>query len=81
MNSALLLSNAIALVILVGFNVAPESGAEPLAQRMPHYLQVQKAPQLAVMNDRGSFMGQEISQEVSQDGTLDTAQYPERLVF
>lgn len=77
MNSALLLSNALALMILVGFNVAPESDAEPLAQRMPHYLQVQKAPQLAVMNDRGSFM----SQEVSQDGTLDTAQYPERLVF
>ena len=81
MNSALLLSNAIALMILVGFNIAPESDAEPLAQRMPHYLQVQKAPQLAAMNDRGSFAGQELGQEVSHDGTFDTAQYPERLVF
>jgi hypothetical protein len=77
MNSALLLSNAIALAILLGFHFIPESGAEPVAQRMPHYLQLQKAPQLAVMSDERSF----VSQEVSQEGILLPAQSSERLVF
>ncbi|MHC8331855.1 hypothetical protein [Pseudomonas sp. LB3P25] len=77
MNSALLLSNAIALAILLGFHFVPESGAEPIAQRMPHYLQVQRAPQLAVMSDERSF----VSQEVSQEGILLPAQSSERLVF
>ena len=77
MNSALLLSNAIALAILLGFQFIPESGAEPVAHRMPHYLQLQKAPQLAVMNDERSF----VSQEVSQEGVLLPAQSSERLVF
>ena len=66
MNSALLLSNAIALAVLVGFHFVPESGAVQVAQRMPHYLQLQRAPQLAVMSDQRSF----ISQEVSQEGIL-----------
>ncbi|MHC8288252.1 hypothetical protein ACYZUD_15825 [Pseudomonas sp. XS1P51] len=77
MNSALLLSNAIALAVLLGFHFVPESGAEPVAQRMPHYLQVQKAPQLAVMSDQHGF----VSQEVSQDNILLPAQSSERLVF
>lgn len=77
MNSALLLSNAIALAVLLGFHFAPESGAEPVAQRMPHYLQVQRAPQLAVLSDRHGVVGQEVSQE----NILRTAQSSERLVF
>ncbi|MHC8363386.1 hypothetical protein ACYZUA_24515 [Pseudomonas sp. LS2P72] len=77
MNSTLLLSNAIALAILLGIHFVPESGVEPVAQRMPHYLQVQRAPQLAVMNDQRSF----VSQEVSQEGILLPAQSSERLVF
>ena len=53
MNSTLLLANAAALAVLVGFHFAPQGAApEPVAQRMPHYLQVQKAPQLAVLNDQ-----------------------------
>lgn len=77
MNSALLLSIAIALAILLGFHFVPESGVKPVAQRMPHYLQVQRAPQLAVMSDQRSF----VSQEVSQEGILLPAQSSERLVF
>lgn len=77
MNSALLLSIAIALAILLGFQFVPESGVESVAQRMPHYLQVQRAPQLAVMSDQRSF----VSQEVSQEGILLPAQSSERLVF
>lgn len=77
MNSTLLLSNAIALTVLLGFHFIPESGAEPVAQRMPHYLQVQRAPQLAVMSDQRSF----VSQEVSQEGIWVPAQSSERLVF
>ncbi|MHC8383082.1 hypothetical protein [Pseudomonas sp. LB3P14] len=76
MNSALLLSNAIALAILLGFHFVPESGAEPVAQRMPHYLQLQRAPQLAVMSDERSF----VSQELSQEG-IPLPQSSERLVF
>ncbi|MEO4012456.1 hypothetical protein [Pseudomonas rossensis] len=77
MNSTHLLSNAIALAILLGFHFVPESGVEPVAQRMPHYLQVQRAPQLAVMSDQRSF----VSQEVSQEGILLPAQSSECLVF
>lgn len=73
MNSALLLSNAIALAVLLGFHFAPESGAEPVAQRMPHYLQLQKAPQLAVMSDQRVF--------VSEDNNPLPTQSSERLVF
>ncbi|KJZ61497.1 hypothetical protein [Pseudomonas fluorescens] len=78
MNSALLLSISIALAILLGFHFAPESGVEQVAQRMPHYLQVQRAPQLAAMSDQRSFVSQ---QEVSQEGILVPAQSSERLVF
>jgi len=77
MNSALLLSNAIALAVLLGFHFAPESGAEPVAQHMPHYLQVQRAPQLAVLSDQHGFAGQEVSQE----NILLPAPSSERLVF
>lgn len=77
MNSTLLLSNAIALTVLLGFHFIPESGAEPVTQRMPHYLQVQRAPQLAVMSDQRRF----VSQEVSQEGIVLPAQSSERLVF
>jgi hypothetical protein len=73
MNSVLLLSNAIALAVLLGFHFAPESDAEPVAQRMPHYLQLQKAPQLAVMSDQRVF--------VSEDSSPIRTQSSERLVF
>ena len=78
MNSALLLSNAIALAILLGFHFAPENGAvQVVAQRMPHYLQLQKAPQLAVMSDQRVFVGQDVSQQYDPPET----QSSERLVF
>ena len=77
MNSALLLSNAIALAVLLGFHFAPESDAESVAQRMPHYLHVQKAPQLAAVNDQRGFIGQEVSEEYLPL----PAQSSERLVF
>jgi hypothetical protein len=44
---------------------------------MPHYLQLQKAPQLAVMNDQRGFVGQ----DVSQQNYLPVSQTSERLVF
>jgi hypothetical protein len=77
MNGALLLSNAIALALLAGLQLIPEGNAEVVAQRMPHYLQLQKAPQLAVMSDQHIFVNQEMSQESS------APQKPasERLIF
>jgi len=75
MNRPLLLANAIALAILVGFHFAPES-TEPVAQRMPHYLQVQKAPQWAVLSDQRSH-----SQEVSDPLETSQAKSIDRLVF
>ncbi|MBT9268492.1 hypothetical protein KKQ10_26800 [Pseudomonas sp. MG-9] len=76
MNSTLLLANAIALAVLVGFHFAPE-GAEPVAQRMPHYLQVQKAPQWAVLSDHSDFAAQAVSEPEQALPTRAT----ERLVF
>ncbi|AWM93759.1 hypothetical protein DJ564_24740 [Pseudomonas sp. 31-12] len=77
MNSVLLLSNAIALTVLLGGHFAPENGAEQIAHRMPHYLQLQKAPQLAVMNDQRGFVGQ----DVNQHNYPLVSQSSERLVF
>jgi hypothetical protein len=77
MNSALLLSNAITLAVLLGFHFAPENGTESVAQRTPHYLQLQKAPQLAVITNQPGFS----SQEVSQDKLLIPVQTSDRLVF
>ena len=77
MNSALVLSNAVALAVLVGFHFAPDNSTDPVAQHMPHYLQVQKAPQLAVMNDHRGFIGQEVSEQSS----LPVAPTSDRLVF
>ncbi len=58
------------------FILPPESSATQVAQRMPHYLQLQKAPQLAVMNDQHGF----IRQDASQEGTP-VSQASERFVF
>lgn len=77
MNRALLLSNAITLAVLLGFHFIPESGAPQVAQRIPHYLQLQKAPQLAVMSDRHGIVSQEVSQEI----TLTPAPSAERWIF
>ena len=77
MNSALLLSSAIALTVLPCFHFTHESGATQVAQRMPHYLQLQKAPQLAVMSSQHGF----VSQEVSRETILVPAPSAERLVF
>lgn len=76
MTRALLFANAIALATLLGFHFAPERGTEPVAQHMPHYLQLQKAPQWAVLSDQHGFA----SQEVSDDIRL-SAPASERLVF
>ncbi|QRK83021.1 hypothetical protein JN757_21120 [Pseudomonas granadensis] len=76
MNSTLLLANAIALAVLVGSQFIPERKApESVAQRVPHYLQVQKAPQLAVLDNQG------IPQTVSDSERLLPAATSERLVF
>ncbi|MFL1517668.1 hypothetical protein [Pseudomonas prosekii] len=76
MNSALLISNAIALTVLLGFQFTPENDAEMVARRMPHYLQLQKAPQLAVMNDRQASANKEVSQQ-----TTLTQPSSDRLIF
>lgn len=77
MNSVLLLSNAIALTTLRGVHFAPEKGAVLVAQQIPHYLQLQKAPQLAVMNDQRGFVGQDVNQRTYPL----MSQSSERLVF
>ncbi|WP_434596184.1 hypothetical protein J3Q09_07450 [Pseudomonas sp. R4-83] len=75
MNSTLLLANAIALAVLVGTQFIPERKApESVAQRVPHYLQVQKAPQFAVLSNQGA------PQAVS-DSERSSAATSERLVF
>jgi hypothetical protein len=78
MNSTLLLANAIALVVLVSSQFIPESSApEPLVQRIPHYLQVQRTPQLAVLSDQVN----PTSQAVSISGQTLPALTSEHLVF
>jgi len=76
MNRFLLLANAVALTVLVGFHFIPQHN-EDVAQRMPHYLQVQKAPQWAVLSDQHGFA----AQDVSEPDQAPTTQMPERLVF
>jgi hypothetical protein len=56
MNSALLLSSAIALTVLPDFHFTHESDATQAAQRMPHYLQLQRAPQSAVTSSQHGFV-------------------------
>lgn len=77
MNSVLLLSNAIVLAVLPGFHFIPESSVMQVAQRMPHYLQLQKAPQMAVLSDRHGF----VSRQESKENILLPAPSSERLVF
>ena len=62
MNNILLLSNVFALALLLGFTFTPEKDEESIVQRMPHYLQLQKAPQLAVMNTDSGFSAHSGSQ-------------------
>lgn len=77
MNNILLFSNVIALALLLGFTFTPEKDGESIAQRMPHYLQLQKAPQLAVMNTDSGFAIQSGSQ-----GTVGLSTHSsDRLVF
>jgi hypothetical protein len=73
MNGALLLSNAIALATVMSFHFCPTSQPEPVAQRIPHYLQLQNAPQLTVMSDQRVF--------VSPDSSAIPTRLSERLVF
>ncbi|MDD1005781.1 MULTISPECIES: hypothetical protein [Pseudomonas] len=62
MNSTLLLANAIALAVLVSVHFLPEAGEpQTIAQRMPHYLQVQRMPQLAVLSDQNDLGSKEVS--------------------
>jgi hypothetical protein len=77
MNHILLLSNVIALALLLGFTFTPQKDEVSIVQRMPHYLQLQKAPQLAVMNTDSGF--------AVHSGSQGTAVLPahssDRLVF
>lgn len=76
MNS-ILLANVIALALLLGFTFSPEKDAESITQRMPHYLQLQKAPQLAVMStDSGNVI-----QRGNQGMALMPAHSSDRLIF
>jgi hypothetical protein len=56
---------------------AESDSPEPLAQRMPHYLQVQRAPQLAVLSDQDTST----PQAVSNSEQVRPALTSERLVF
>ncbi|MCF4994450.1 hypothetical protein GIW70_08565 [Pseudomonas syringae] len=76
MNSALLLANAIALAAVLGFHFAPEH-TDAVAQRTPHYLRMQKAPQWAVSDDQRDV----IVQDVSQSTLTSPSESSERLVF
>lgn len=77
MNRILLVANAIALAVLAGSHLLPEERAsDTVAQRMPHYLQVQRTPQWAVLNDQSNVTRQMVS-EPEQAQALAT----ERLVF
>ena len=57
MNKALLLANAIALATLLGAH--PEKDSDLMAQRTPHYLQIQKAPQWAMLSNQQGLIGRD----------------------
>jgi hypothetical protein len=76
MNRTLLFANAVALAVLLGFHFVPENN-EAVAQRMPHYLQVQKAPQWAVLSDQSRAT----AQAVNDPELVLPAHDSERLVF
>ncbi|UST99360.1 hypothetical protein [Pseudomonas siliginis] len=77
MNSTLLLANAAALAFLLGSHFFPKADIEqPVAQRMPHYLQVQKAPQWAVLSERSDASTQMVSEPEQASAPI-----TERLVF
>ena len=77
MNSTLLVANAIALAIVLGVHFAPVSDEVAANQRTPHYLQLQRAPQLAVMNNQTRASAQDASQAIA----VTAAQSSDRLVF
>ncbi|WP_456024934.1 hypothetical protein [Pseudomonas protegens] len=78
MNTTLLLANAAALAIVASFHFIPESTTpKSVAQRMPHYLQVQRKPQLAVLSDKDSLAPTVVS---AQEQAL-PSQMIDRLVF
>ena len=78
MNRALLLANAIALVVLAGFQFHDQdTAAESVAQRMPHYLQVQKAPQWAVLSEKSDAAATRMVSEPE----LGSSPVTERFVF
>ncbi|MCK1791623.1 hypothetical protein [Pseudomonas violetae] len=77
MNSTLLVANAIALAIVLGVQFAPKDDEVAANQRTPHYLQLQRTPQLAVMNNQTRASGQDASQGMA----VATTQSSDRLVF
>ncbi|WP_322844478.1 hypothetical protein [Pseudomonas sp. B33.4] len=78
MNTTLLLANAAALAIVASFHFIPESTTpKSVAQRMPHYLQVQRKPQLAVLSDKDSLAPKVVS---AQEKAL-PSQMIDRLIF
>ncbi|OLF52837.1 hypothetical protein BTN82_21860 [Pseudomonas chlororaphis] len=78
MNSALLLSNAIALAILVGFHFQPDRGVDQSFQYKAQHMQRQTA-QWAVMSDTDSPVA---TPTTSDKGVvLPAAPRPESWVF
>lgn len=77
MNSALLLSIATALAILQSSQFSQPSHAPATAKRTPHYLQLQRTPQLAVLSDQQIDVRQDASR---RQHTLPAGSY-ETLAF
>ncbi|MHC8318254.1 hypothetical protein [Pseudomonas sp. LB3P31] len=77
MNSTLIVANAIALAVVLGVHFAPENPSVAANHRTPHYLQLQRAPQLAVMTDETHALRQQASQAMP----MAAAQSADRLIF
>lgn len=77
MNSTLIVANAIALAVVLGVHFAPENTNVAANNRTPHYLQLQRAPQLAVVTHETHVLRQQASQAMQ----VAAAQSADRLIF
>ncbi|WDH21334.1 hypothetical protein [Pseudomonas chlororaphis] len=80
MNSALLLSNAIAIAVLVLFHFQPDGSADQSPQYRAHYAQHQ-APQLAVMSSASENPGMAQVADAPEAVVLPANPRPESWVF
>ncbi|PXX74331.1 hypothetical protein SAMN05660489_01403 [Pseudomonas sp. LAMO17WK12:I10] len=80
MNSALLLSNAIAIAVLVIFHFQPDGYADQSTQYRAHYVQYQ-APQLAVMSSASESPGMAQVADAPEAVVLPANPRPESWVF